>query len=574
MTARRRAASWMVTVLPRCALCMTVLVGFPGSARAQAPDDAAHAVRAGRAAHTGSDDARDHLASAKHAAATGQWVAAAQEYEQANQIEPSPAAAEGIAKARDALHDDVRAYVAFSAMLRDYPQALSPNLRRYAQKRLQALVRQTGTFNVKIVEIGARVSLDGIDVGATPLPAPLRVAPGAHRLRVSKVGFQDASVEPTAVAGVEMAIPIVLAPELHTGHVSVHERLGRPISVFVDGVVRGPAPWQGEVQPGSHEVSGRGEGLSALAQVVTVGRGASTDVELAAMLVVTRVNVSIADRKGSVFIDGRVVGEGFFDGELPVGPHTLRLARDGYEQFEKDIVLVEGRPYVETVSLAPITIVRGDSSTAPMHGGYGGVLVDGSFEPDGVHGDLTPPCSPQAAGCTASSPVGFGLLGYAGFAAGVVGLDALFGLQADSGSTTLPAAAPEGSTTRLTLARGGAVGALRARLAWQTPGVRLTLAGGLGVAVRAVRIVQNGTLFDLFTGGSQETTYAAPAVTVEGAVHWRVAPGTALSLGILYWGENAGSGILVGAQPLAGNVRALSGTQSFFMPFLGVELGP
>jgi hypothetical protein len=113
-------ASWMVTVAPRCALCMAVLGGLAASAHAQTPNDATRGARAGSA------EARDHLASAKHAAATGQWIAAAQEYEQANQIEPSPAAAEGVAKARDALHDDVKAYVAFSAMLRDYPQALSP----------------------------------------------------------------------------------------------------------------------------------------------------------------------------------------------------------------------------------------------------------------------------------------------------------------------------------------------------------------------------------------------------------------------------------------------------------------
>jgi hypothetical protein len=556
-------ASWVTAALPRCALCAVVLIGLPASARAQASIGSA----------TGSADARDHLARAKHAAATGQWIAAAQEYEQANQAEPSPAAAEGIAKARDALHDDVRAFMAFSAMLRDYPLALSPNLRAYAQRRLQALSRQTGTLNLKITETGARVSLDGIDVGTTPLPAPLRVTPGPHRLRVSKPGFQDASLQPGAVAGVEVAVPITLAQELRTGHVSVQERLGRPLLVLVDGVIRGSAPWQGEVEPGSHEVSGRGDGVVASVQAVTVTRGVTTEVELAATLVVTRVNIAIADRKGSVYIDGRVVGEGFFDGDLPVGPHSVRLERDGYEQFEKDVVLVEGKPYLETVTLTPITVVQGDSTTAPMHGGCGGLLVDASFEPNGVHGDLTPPCSPQAAGCTASAPVGVGLLGYAGFMSGVVGLDALFGLQADSGSTTLPMSA-DGTTPRLTLARGGAVAALRARLAWQTPGVRFTLAGGLGAAVRAVRIVKNGSVFDLFTGGSQETTYAAPAITIEGSVNWRVAPSTALSLGLIFWGENAGSGVLLGAQPLTGEVRALSGTQAFLMPFLGVELGP
>jgi hypothetical protein len=373
-------ATWMNAALPRCALCFAAWIGVATPARAQATG----------AVSAGSAEARDHLAKAKHAAATGQWIAAAQEYEQANQIDPSPTAAEGIAKARDALHDDVRAYVAFSAMLHDYPLALSPNLRAYAQKRLQALARQTGTFNLKVIEIGAKVSLDGIDVGATPLPAPLRVTPGPHRLRLSKPGFQDTSLQPTAVAGVELPLPVTLAPELRTGHVSAEERTGRPVFVLVDGVIRGPAPWQGEVEPGTHEVSGRGDGLVAPAQPITVSRGTTTEVELVAAPVVTHVNVAIADRKGSVYIDGRVVGEGFFDGELPVGPHSLRMARDGYEVFEKDIVLVEGKPYLETVSLPPITVVEGDTSTAPMHGAYGGLLVDASFEPSGVHGDLTP----------------------------------------------------------------------------------------------------------------------------------------------------------------------------------------
>jgi hypothetical protein len=538
------------------------MVSAPGSAFAGTPTTA------------GSAEARDHLAKGKRAAATGQWIVAAQEYELANQLDPSPAAAEGVAKARDALHDDIKAYAAFSAMLRDYPVGLSPNLRRYAQTRIQALARQTGTLTVKVVEIGAHVTLDGIDMGETPLPAPLRVAPGAHRLRVTKPGFLEASLETLAVAGVDVPVPVTLPPEPRTGHVSVQERSGRPISVLVDGVVRGPAPWQGEVEPGAHAVSGRGDGLVAAAQPLFVGRGAVTDVELVALPIVTHVTLSIAERKGSVFVDGHVVGEGSYDGNLPVGPHTLRMARDGYEEFEKDVVLVEGKPYTEAVSLAPITVVQGDSGASFMHGGYGGVMGLASFEPDGVHGDLTAPCTNVMASCTSSSPVGGGFLGYAGFMSGVVGIDALFGVQADTGSTNNLVSPSNAVPTSLTLARAGGIAALRARIAWQTPEVRLTLAGGLGVAVRVVRVIQNGTFFDLFGGGTQETSYAAPAVTLEGAMHWRVSRGTAVSLGLLFWGENAGSGIMLGAQPLPGNVRALSGTQAYLMPLLGLELGP
>jgi hypothetical protein len=562
MTASRRVANVMASALAWCACCAAVVIGSSASARAQ--------ISGGPG--PGSSEARDHIARAKHAAATGQWVAAAQEYEQANEADPSPTAAEGIAKARDALHDDVRAYLAFSTMLRDYPRALSPNLRAYAQKRIQALARQTGTLNIRGSEIGARVSLDGLDIGSTPFPVPIRVVPGVHHLHATKAGFQDVSLEPAAVAGVEIVVSLTMAPELRTGHVSVRERVGRTILVLVDGVLRGPAPWEGEVEPGAHEVSGRGDGLLAPAQTVAVTRGANFEVVLVSAPLIAHVNVSIAERKGSVYLDRRVVGEGFFDGDVPVGSHTLRLARDGYEEFEKDIVLVAGRPYIETVSLAPITVVQGDLSTSPMHGGYGGLLMDASFEPGGVHGDLTPPCV-QVTSCTASTPVGLGLLGYAGFMSGAVGLDALFGLQSDDGSATLAAPAG-GSATRLTVARGGAIAALRARLAWQSSDVRLTLAGGLGAAVRAVRVVPNGTIFDLFTGGSQEATYAAPAITIEGSAHWRVAAGTALSLGLIFWGENAGNRVLVGAEPLTGNVRVVSGTQAFLMPFLGLEFGP
>jgi hypothetical protein len=307
-------------------------------------------------------------------------------------------------------------------------------------------------------------------------------------------------------------------------------------------------------------------------QPLPVARGANTDIELVATPIVTHVNVAITERKGQVYVDGHVVGEGFFDGDLPVGEHAILLARDGYEQFEKEIVLVEGKPYLETVSLAPITVVGGASSPTAMHGGYGGIIANMSFQPDGVHGDLAPPCSIQSGPCSASAPVGGGLLGYAGFTAGVVGIDALFGIQADTGKFDVAPAG--GSPASLTLARGGGLAALRARIGWQTPEVRLTFAAGVGAAVHVVRVIQDGNFWDLFGGSSGEKTYAAPGITLEGAIRWRVGTGTALSLGMLFWGENAGSGVNVQVSPLQGSVRAVSGTQAFFLPFLGLEFGP
>jgi hypothetical protein len=43
---------------------------------------------------------------------------------------------------------------------------------------------------------------------------------------------------------------------------------------------------------------------------------------------------------------------------------------------------------------------------------------------------------------------------------------------------------------------------------------------------------------------------------------------------VLFWGESAGNGVMLGAAPVPGTVNALNGVQAFIMPRLGVEFGP
>jgi hypothetical protein len=518
-------------------------------------------------------DAHEHLVRAKHAAATGQWEVAAQEYVRANAINPSSEAAEGIAKARDALHDSVAAYLAFAALLNDYPRGLSPRLQRYAKARLSALSRSTGTVTVTVDEPGARIAVDDQDEGASPLPAPIRATMGTHRLKAAKEGFRDAAVQVVVAGGSDVPVTMSLVPEARTGHVVVTETSGRPIDVLIDGVDRGAAPWEGEVDAGPHEILGRSATLLAPPRTFVVARGTRNDVLLTASPLVAHVKIVANEAKAFVTVDGHIVGEGQFEGDVPIGPHLVRVALDGYEELDKRVVLAVDQPYTENVSLSPITTVGGEpTGESPlMRGAYGGLLGHFSVQPGGFGGDLSPPCGAAVGRCSAGTPLGAGLLGYVGYMAGPIGFDVLFGAQADSVNAHVVV---NGSSSTMAIPRAGGIGAVRARLGWQSNAVRLTLAAGVGMAVRAVRLVQGGNVFDLVSGDSGETAYVAPAVTLEGALHLRASSDLAVSLGLLFWGENVGSSIQVQASPFAGPVRPISGLQTLLCPFLGLEFGP
>ena len=273
------------------------------------------------------------------------------------------------------------------------------------------------------------------------------------------------------------------------------------------------------------------------------------------------VDVSTLDRRGVIRVDGRIVGECDFRGRLPVGSHVIAIARPGYDPFERTIMLRAGAPFMELVSLTPSLVVRspGGSGEA-MRGVYGGFLLNASFEPGGLNSQI---CSFQGVThCSVSSPVGGGLFGTFGYMMDPIGLDVLFGVQADAASVTATA---EGQTATAVIPRIGGLLAGRARLAWQSSAARLTVAAGVGAALRSIGLV---------AAGLDTATYFAPALTLEAAAHVRVARTTAISLGLLFWGENAGHGEQLQVKPLTSSVVVTRSTQAFFLPFVGMVIGP
>jgi hypothetical protein len=520
--------------------------------------------------------ARAHIRAGAKAAKANDWDAALAEYKAAEAAEPSQAGAAGVAEAYDGLRQNVDAYNAFKALVDTYGPRLPKKDLAAAQARLTALAKVTGLLDVRVTPEGATVAVDTVLVGTSPLPAPVRVATGLHRVQVSRSGFEDAEALPTVAGGETATVTLALREIQKSGKVLVRMADGEPATLFVDGVERGPLPWEGVLEIGPHDVFARSAKMASQHQTADVVRGQTLSLVLSASKIESAVTVATADRHGLISIDGKVVGDGSFEGALPVGEHTLHIGREGYDSVDKKLTLREGASYAETFTLTPTKVARA-LDARPLDGAVGGFMLAGAFQVNGLNGDFSEPCSfastPGPSSCHAGSPIGGAVMGYVGYTANPVGVDVLFGGQLDSATAGFTTTGSKPVTESFVIPRMGGFIAPRARISGQTRSLRLTFAAGVGIAVRAVALSGSG-VSGLF-GSEPSSTYVAPAITMEGSIHWRVTDQVALGAGLMYWAESAGNGVLLkNGSALTAPAVVLSATQAMLLPFLGMEFGP
>jgi formylglycine-generating enzyme required for sulfatase activity len=125
---------------------------------------------------------------------------------------------------------------------------------------------------------GARVSVDGVDVGGET-PAELRLEPGkAHAVRVTKPGHDDAELTVTLRAGVRKEESVRLAPQV--GEVRFAAR-PPDAELLVDGEPRGRADQTLRLLAVPHQVEIRRDGYETVRQEVTPRPGFPQTVSVA-----------------------------------------------------------------------------------------------------------------------------------------------------------------------------------------------------------------------------------------------------------------------------------------------------
>jgi hypothetical protein len=317
-------------------------------------------------------------------------------------------------------------------------------------------------------------------------------------------------------------------PAVRVGRASIHERGRLSLTLIVDGVECGSTPWDGTLEEGTHEAYATSATFVTPVLRFTVVAGAAVDVEVVASARASTPAATPSSRGASATPSGVAAA---------ATPSSLG-ASSGRARATKGALPRE----------------------APHQGGYGGFAVQLLLEPSGTQSDV---CSaPGVTQCSTSSPIGGGLLVYAGYAIDPVGIDFMAGLQVDAAGAKGKAF---GTSENLTIPRLGGIFALRARLASQGPAFGASLAAGFGVAVRDVAF---GAV------GVDSKTYVSPGIVLDGAVHARFAANTSMSFGLMLWGENAGEGVTLKVNPLPQPVHVVASTQLFALPYLGVEFGP
>jgi hypothetical protein len=131
----------------------------------------------------------------------GDYVAALELFTDAFRIFPSPKIQFNVGQTYKELGRYLDAIGAYERFLRDAPPDTSEALRKLARDNVRELFRKIVLLRVEVSVPGARVSIDGQPRGVSPLPAPLRLMPGAHSMVVKKDGYVTVALDLRLGAG-------------------------------------------------------------------------------------------------------------------------------------------------------------------------------------------------------------------------------------------------------------------------------------------------------------------------------------------------------------------------------------
>jgi len=319
----------------------------------------------------------------------------------------------------------------------------------------------------------------------------------------------------------------------------------------------------GDLPLGTHQVSGHSDTMDAPAQSVEVVKRTPASVTLVATATTGTLEISIAEGKGIIYVDDKVAGEGKASTALPVGPHKVRVTREGYLNAERAVDVKAG----STVSLG-IELERIKPTGPPppdydnAEGIYGGLSFAGLLQANPTGNQIQRRCQDfgPGASCTSDTEKGGGLFGFVGYTWRYFGVDLLFG---GSGDVSHPSfSVPNGASGAWDVSRIGGLGALRVRTSVQTRVVRASLALGLGVSERVVGISGSSTDYTSLTG------------LFDASVALRTSPTTAIALGCMGLWEDAGQGAVVVVSQSSTPFYLFSGPQYLIQPYLGLQFGP
>lgn len=281
---------------------------------------------------------------------------------------------------------------------------LSPQEVAKVEGAVAAVRPFVSTLEVDATEPGATLTIDAIEIGQTPFVEPVPIDVGSRRVRLSKRDYVPIERNVEVVQGMPLTLTFVLEPVLKAAVVSVVTKGGAPGTLFMDGRELGAVPFKGEIASGPHTFEVRAPGYETARQTseVVFGRQLQLTFAMNEARNEGKLRVLTKYSDASIRVDGKLMGQGAWEGLVGAGGHQLEVSRAGYDRYIADIALSRDQQRTIEVELTRTqSWVWWTVSLAAVIGGgtAAAVLLSQPSETSPVTGTLNPGyvtcCNPQ-----------------------------------------------------------------------------------------------------------------------------------------------------------------------------------
>ena len=354
------------------ALILCLLSSWSSRARAAEPPPAPAAAPATAAPVPSKAEARQRFDLGIRLFEKGENAAALAEFQRAYELIPNLTVLYNMGLVLAAMGRPVEALDALDKVLGEPKAPLSAEQRRHATEVRAEQATRVARL-VVLTDRPATLELDGVEVGHTPLAEPLRVPSGQHVVSALAPGCLPARKQLTLAGQVTETLSFTMLP---TENSVAHLALTVPVpgvQVLVDGQQVGVTPLAASlaVRPGSTRIELRRAGYVSVARELHLDEGATGALALtlaedpaAPASMKGRLRPALSEAGAELTVDGAsrpLTPDGV---ALLVGPHNVRIARAGFEPFERAVEIAAGRDLVLAVDLVPTMETRNQGSDA------------------------------------------------------------------------------------------------------------------------------------------------------------------------------------------------------------------
>jgi formylglycine-generating enzyme required for sulfatase activity len=195
------------------------------------------------------------------------------------------------------------------------------------------------------MQTGARQSLGTVPVNGKDLDA------GSYSILIQKDKYKDY----TEIIQIEEGKTTSLTPNLEANYVELTLTTSGQSDMYIDGQKLGTGRWRGPLELGEYSIETRQAGHeSAYTTIRVVPQSAGQTIALNNPIpIYGSMVLTTSPADAAVYVDGKKVGTSpVIVNELLIGSHRIRVEKDGYDQQEKTVQIIENQESMLDFTLA------------------------------------------------------------------------------------------------------------------------------------------------------------------------------------------------------------------------------